>query len=903
MRFVGLDFRVLGPLEVICDGRPLALGGARRRALLALLVLEAGELVTTERIVEEVWQGGRGDASRSVQVYASQLRQLLGDGERIRGETGGYRLLASPEEIDARRFERLLEEGRRLRLSGEHGPAAETLRKALALWRGAPLADLAYAPVAQVESARLEELRLGATEELIEAELALGRHREVLSEIEALVAAEPLRERPRRQLMLALYRCGRQAHALSAYQDARRTLVEELGLEPGPELRELEAAILRQERTLLVEPAELRARRRLPAAPSDLVGRRREVTDVVALLRDGSRLVTLTGPGGTGKTRIALQAAHELAERFEDGVWWVGLAALTDPELVESTIAHAVEAKNGLAEHLRPRHALLLLDNFEQVADAAATVADLMRDAPGVKVLVTSRAPLHVSGEWEYPVDPLPDADAVALFCERARAVNPTFVSDEHVAEICRRLDGLPLALELAAARSRLLAPAQLLGRLQQGLPLLTGGARDAPERQRTLRSTIDWSYELLAPSEKTLLARLSIFAGGWTLEAAEAVCEAAVDELASLRDSSLIGRRDERFFLLDTIREYAFERLVELGEHAETEARHARYYAALASDLRPQFRSTQQRAAIATLVPEQHNLRGALEWSSAHAPGLLLELAGNLGGFWAVTGALEEGRRWLELALAVPSPSKRDRSSVLMAAASLAMRSGDPVSLKRYATEAVELARSRGDAKAEASALVALAMGFTLTHEGTRARALYDDAVTAARRAGDDWGLATALGSLGYLVLQEGAHEEAVRISAESVALQRSLGNRMGMATGLCNIGLAAFREGRLAEARDAFLESLDVSVELGFDELIVCSLVGCAALASQEGRTEAARKLLVGADALAGEHGLVLQPVERRLRDETSAALGEHPDESGVNGDAPSLDELLSLVRSSSP
>ena len=384
---VGLEFGLLGPLQVIAAGEPIRLGGPKQRAILALLLLEAGELVPADRIVEEIWRGG--GSRRSVQVYVSELRRLLGDAGRVRGGQGGYRLVAEDDEIDARRFERLLAQGRTSLAAGDAGAAATTLRHALALWRGPALADLAYEPFAQTEIRRLDDLRLAALEERIAAELASGLHGELVTELEALVAMEPLRERLRGLLMLALYRSGRQPDALAVYQDTRKALLE-LGLEPGSELRELESAVLRQDATLTVEPPGLRARRRLPAPATNLIGRRDEVESVAQLLRQDARLVTLTGPGGTGKTRLALQAAHELADRFPDGVVFVGLAALRDPDLVLSEVAAALGVESGgqpveagLVGYLRERTMLLLIDNFEQVDDAAPTLGALLGSADG----------------------------------------------------------------------------------------------------------------------------------------------------------------------------------------------------------------------------------------------------------------------------------------------------------------------------------------------------------------------------------------------------------------------------------------------------------------------------------------------------------------------------------------
>ncbi len=404
-------------------------------------------------------------------------------------------------------------------------------------------------------------------------------------------------------------------------------------------------------------------RTNLPVPSTPFLGRGQELAKVIGLLsrRDG-RPLTLTGPGGTGKTRLALQAAAEVADRYPHGVWWVPLAVLRDPELVRAAIEQSLDATSDLAEHVADRRMLLLLDNFEHVVAARSEIADLLAACPGLDVLVTSRESLHLTGEQEYPVPPLQPEEGVDLFVARARAVEPDFAADELVPEICRRLDELPLALELAAARVRALSPAQLLERLEQRLSLLTGGARDLPERQRTLRATIEWSHELLLPEERRLFARLAVFRAGCTLGSAEAVADAELDTLQSLLDKSLVRHTGERFWMLETIREYAYEQLEEGGESDEVERRHAQHFLALAEEAWPHLRWDGSPGDWLDRLEREHdNLRAALD--RFHAAGetqLQLELAGALSRFWLMRGHLAEAGRRLDTALALDDA--RDR-------------------------------------------------------------------------------------------------------------------------------------------------------------------------------------------------------------------------------------------------
>ena len=550
-----MEFRIFGPLEVVADGRVARLNAAKPRALLAILLLRAGEPIPSDRLIEDLWAGRPpATAAKVLRTYVSQLRKALGDArDRHRGRAA-YELRVEPDCLDLHRFERLVTEAR----VAEPPAAAQSLREALALWRGPPLAEFAYEPWAQPEIDRLEELRLEALQERIESDLALGASAELVAELELLVGQYPLREGLRVQLMLALYRSGRQAEALAAYRDARRALVETLGIEPALALRQLERAILDQDPALVLtlrapDTEVVQRGPSLTGRSSSFVGRTRELREIRALLlRDEMRLLTLTGAAGSGKTRLALEVTGGLEGEHACAVV-VELGRIRDARLVARAIVGELgiqersgrTAREELLEYLRDRQALLLLDNFEHVLSAAPLVRELLAGAPGVKVLATSRAPLGVPEERVYrvPALELPDpsrrtsiarlrrTEAVRLFVDRARAARPDFELSEtnagSVVELCVRLDGLPLALELAAARSNLLSPRALLERLDSRLDLL----RAAPgsgltERQWTLRGAIEWSYELLEPAEQQLFTSLAVFVGGFTLGAAELVAE-----------------------------------------------------------------------------------------------------------------------------------------------------------------------------------------------------------------------------------------------------------------------------------------------------------------------------------------------------------------------------------------
>ena len=792
-----MEYRVLGPLEVLdASGRKLSLGGVMQQSVLASLLLRAGQTVALDRLVDELWDEPPATAARTIQAYVSRLRHELPDGA-IESRRGGYALVLGDAELDLDTFEQRAKQGSAALAAGDHEQAARLFREALELWRGPALAGLQSGSLSR-EAELLEERRLQALEDRLEADLGRGRHREAVAELQGLVAGQPFRERLRAQLMLALYRSGRQTEALEAYEEGRKILHDELGLEPSPSLRQLQQAVLRQAPSLgtdalptgtvtllftdiegstrllrdlgperygealaehrrtvreacarhggievdaqgdgvfvsfttapgalaaarevtealasgpirvrvgvhtgspllteagyvgedvhraariaaaahggqvllsestaalvdetlvplgehrlrdLIEPVRLfqlgestfpapaaLGGTGLPTQATPFVGREHELSELLAHLR-GPQVVTLTGAGGSGKTRLALEAASRSARDFRDGVFWVSLQSLSDPELVELTIAQAVGATDDVVVHLAPKRALLLLDNFEHVIEAAEKVGDLCSRLPNLKVLITSREPLHLAVEHEYPVHPLREAEAITFFGDRARAVKPGFEEDEAVAEICRRLDCLPLALELAAVRVKALSTQELLRRLGKRLPLLTGGPRDAPERQRTLRATIGWSYELLDPEEQRLFAGLAIFRGGSTLEAIERVCGADLDTVAALIDKSLLRREGDRYLMLETIGEFAAERLAESDELDALSRRHAEYYLELARSVEDLIRSPKAAARLDELERDHENLRAALAWLSETTPDRAPQLA-----VWGLAGRL----------------------------------------------------------------------------------------------------------------------------------------------------------------------------------------------------------------------------------------------------------------------
>jgi predicted ATPase/DNA-binding SARP family transcriptional activator len=670
---------LLGGLEVRDeDEREVVVTGSKLRSLLALLALNAGRVVPTEQIIDALWGEYPPAAVRNgLQGLASKLRRSLGSADLVAMRGGGYALELPAEAIDVNRYEELVAAGHAATAAGDPLGAVELLAEADALWRGEALADFTYEEFAAAPIARLSELRLAVIEERLDLELALGRHQGAIVQLEVLVAAQPLRERLRGLLMLALYRTGRQADALRVFQEGRHILGEELGLEPSHELRQLESAILMQDRSLDAPPVgsdtigRAEAASTIPQALTPLVGRNVELRDLTRLLAD-ERFVTLVGPGGVGKTRLALEAARAAAADLAFGGCLVELAPVGDPAGVRSAIASALELPDPsrLAELIGDREMLIVLDNCEHVITTAAEVAeDLLRRCAGLRILATSREGLRVGGETIWPVPPLEADDAVRLFVTRAEAAGARLVlsNDNHavIADICRRLDGLPLAVELAAARTRAFPVTQISSRLNDRFRLLTGGSRTSLPRQQTLRAVVDWSYELLFDDEQRVFERLSAFPGGCDLSTAEVVfadetLEVAdlADHLQALVDKSLIVVVPEgdgvRFTQLQTLAQYGRERLTERGDAARTRDAMAKHYAQLCAESAAAFTGDRQRAWLTAIDQEHDNLRAALDWAVANgdADTALLIAGGASWPHW-LRGTVIEGKRWLDDAFA----------------------------------------------------------------------------------------------------------------------------------------------------------------------------------------------------------------------------------------------------------
>ena len=966
-----MQFRILGPLEVVDDDGMVSLAGAQR-SLLALLLLSANEVVSADRLIEDLWGEDAPESGRTaLQVRVSQLRKALGDARgRIATIAPGYLLRVGRYELDLYGFERLVSEAD----GAEPTEAAAKLRAALGLWRGAPLVDLSYASFAQPAIRRLQELRLAALEKRIEADLELGRQVDLVGELEMLVEEHPLREQLRAQLMLALYRCGRQADALAAYQNARRVLVEQLAIEPSAPLRRLEQAILRQETSLdlaatvaaragLVAtvsessrpvPSEERNEpHNLPTQVSSFVGRERELSELRRLL-SRARVITLTGVGGVGKTRLALQLAASMLDELGDGAWFVDLAPLTNGTLVAGKLAGVVgvpeQRGRSLLQSLiaacRDRQFLVILDNCEHVIGEAANVADeLVRGCPRMIFLATSREPLAIEGEHLYRVpslfvppasadrDGLLACDAVRLFVDRARQQRSGFAVDLHnasaVARLCRRLDGIPLAIELAAARLRALPLDEIDNRLDQRFRLLTGGHRTTPPRQQTLQALIDWSYDLLNPEEQEMLERLSVFAGGFDLHSGEAVTGAGfdspvgvLDRLAALVDKSLLQTEDVgsvRYRLLETVRDYASAKLLERSQPAASAVRaaHRDHYLALAETAAPHLIGHGQIEWLDRLQLELDNLRAAISYSLQDPdPSTGLRLGRALCYFWLYREPRAEGAAALCTALDRPDaqqPTLLRGRALVAAGILLTMITGEYNAAAARAQEALAIARALPDDRLRAEGLYVLALingsrgneqaNLELTGEGLAlAMALADPHLTAlllmtrgsspqlslaerartvekslelSRQAGNKALYLHTLNNLSYLEMEGGEISVPRARLAEAVRLAREIGDGRGLSAHSCTLGFASYLDNADADARAMFDESLVIAQRNGDQLMVAYAYLGLALIASRAGNAQTAATLHGAADAIHDKLGTRFDSLESTLRDADLAQL----------------------------
>jgi predicted ATPase/DNA-binding SARP family transcriptional activator len=835
-------FEVLGPLR-ICDTGGAALT-PRHRTLLAVLLTARSRPMSTERLVAELWpESAPATAGPALQVYVSGLRKVVGD--RLRTVDGGY-LLEAPD-VDAWQFETLLAAADRL-------PA---LTAALALWRGPAFDGVAAGPAIAAAGARLAELLLAARREWAELTLAADGAAAALVELTGWVAEHPTAEPLIGQLMLALHRSGRTGEALAAFDRAGAALAE-FGTEPGAELVALAAAVRRHDPVLELPGS------RLPAGRNRFIGRRTELDRAIALLGTG-RLLTVIGPGGCGKTRLCYEMAREVAPEHPGGVHVVelaGYAAAKDLDALTARVAAAVGAREvagepvavSLARHLGDGRCLVLLDNCEHVrADTAALVHELLAACPGVRVLASSREPLGLPAEVVFPLggltrpepgDPpevMARSDAVRLLADRvgaARGGGPLRPAEVPIAaELCRRLDGLPLALELAAARLRALSLSEVSARLDRRLDLLVGTSPVG--RHQTMRAAIDWGHELLDEPQRVLLRRLSVFAGGFDLTAAERVGAdpAVFDLLPQLVDRSLVERvpagDTSRFRLIETIREYAAERLIRDGGPAEaavTRDRHAAVWADLLAEP-PPVDGPAHSAWLATVGAEHDNIRAALEWTLDSAdPERGLALATAMWWYWWITGRMVEGRAWLGRALrATPDTPTRLRGQALRVAASLARNSGDLTAARSLGEQGLAAFRSLGDQPGIVAALNNLSI--TAQGQGDFAASLaygYEGLALAT----DPRPIAAALNNTAGTLRCLGRLDEAAEMFARGLAGFRAIEDRRGEAAALTNLAIVDRRRGALGSSRAMMLRALDIYTELAIDEGRLDAVEGLAQL-----------------------------------------------------------------------
>ena len=634
----------------------------------------------------------------------------------------------------------------------------------------------------------------------------------------------------------------------------------------------------------------------LPRPASSFVGREREVSDIVELLRDGARLVTLSGPGGSGKTRLAIESAAELVPGFKNGVFWLGLAALRDPTLVAESVAQTLGAKDGLAEHIGERELLLLLDNFEQVVEAAPGLASLLESCANVRLLVTSRELLRVRGEVEYPVAPLAESEAVELFCTRSR-LEPS----DDIAELCRRLDNLPLAVELAAAGTSVLTPDQILERLAERLDLLKGG-RDAEAHQQTLRATIEWSHALLSAEEQRLFARLSVFAGGCTLEAAETVCGAELYLVQALVDKSLVRHTEERFWMLETIREFALERLEETGGVDALRQRYSAYFLEVGELAKPELLAWSSSVWFDRLDAEHDNIRSVLGDALEHGrTDVALRLAVAVFNFWFTRGYWSEGRRWLESALAGSTDGDSQlRAEALGGAGQLAIWQGDLDRGSAVADELLALAAATGSNREMAVVLAGLVA--TGRGEWDRGAQLYTELNQLARESGDARWLSIAVNNLGYVAVNRGEYDRALELFEESLAIGRERQDRELCARAFANLGTTTLTLGDLQGARALLRDALVAAREIGIVDGFIAGFLGLGAVYVREDPTRAAA-LLGRADMLCEETTSELDDSTRRIRDQAEADLRARLGEDAyaaayADGRALALEDALTLA-----
>ncbi|MFD8493803.1 BTAD domain-containing putative transcriptional regulator [Amycolatopsis sp. NPDC059657] len=851
-----MRFRVLGPVELVdADGEPRHAGGPKPLAVLGVLLAHAGHTVSAEHLIAQVW----GDeppatAGTALHVHISALRKVVG--AQLVTVGSGYRLNA---ETDADQFVAAVDSAR-AQLATHPARAVTEFADALAMWRGDPYGDVGSG--ADVEAARvaLTELRLAATEDRIEAELALGRHRSVLAELAGLVVAHPLRERLARLRLLALYRDGRHAEARDAYRELCERLDAELGEEPADETAALAKAVRRRDPAL--DPPSA-----IPAPPSRFVGRRRELDELIARL-GVTRLLTITGTGGAGKTRLALELAGDAVPDHPDGVYVVWLAAETDGGAVADRIAAALELPSAqLVNRLKRGRCLLVLDNCEHLVDGCATVAgDLLSHCAGLRIIATSREPLGVPGEQVWPLCglsvPSEDDDAatisrseaVRLLAARGASARPGFtVRHQELAiagRLCRDLDGLPLAIELAAAQLRALSLGEVVENLEKRLDLTDHRARTTPERHRSMRAAIESSHRLLTGDERTAFRRLAVFAGGFEAPAAERVADVPQDVLLRLADRSLLtavpGADRTRYHLLELVRDYATDRLAESGETADARRRHTDWCVELAETSVP---SGNDPAVVHRLLAELDNLRAAVHWclGDGDDAGAVVRIVTALWWFCWPQGLAPEAYGWLRRAMDGGTELPPElHARAMHAETALAMSTGDVPRALDLAERTLAAYRELDDVMGTIGALAGLCYVLLETREFARVLELAEECRAIAVAADAELLLISVLNPWAQALDALGRHEEAVAMFRQALEGFRAAGERGGEASTVNNLAVAHLSQGDLGQARSLFMDSLamfrDLDLTLGEVEV----LEGLASLELAEDNPETALRML---------------------------------------------------------
>ncbi|HZD71963.1 MAG TPA: BTAD domain-containing putative transcriptional regulator [Actinomycetes bacterium] len=875
-----LEIRLLGPLEVIARGCPVEVTGSKRRALVALLALRPGRVVAVDALAEVLWGPELPAAPRNaVQHHVARLRAALGP-EVIAAVPDGYALKDAT--VDTLRFQERLAAARSALRQGDPRAAAEIVAQALSLWRGPALQGLPDLHWVSAEAGRLEALRADALEERFEAALALGEHAEIIVAIRARLEEHPFRERLWAQLMLALYRCGRQADALETYQEARRVLSEQLGIEPGPDLQRLQAAILAHDPAIGAAAVPRGRRGNLPAPMTSFVGRQEALAQVVGLLRE-QRLVTLTGPPGVGKSRLGLEAVRSIENEVPDGVWLADLTRAGRAADAPRVVARAIDARTPTSDRdplarviarLRDADALLVLDGCGRMVDEAARLAAaVLAECPGVRVLATSREVLHLPGEARVNIAPLtlpptqaPDSggsEAVQLFAERARAARPGFELTPEAAglaaAICRRLDGLPLAIELAAARVNVLGLREILSALDHRFALLRERDRPALERPASLETLVAWSYDLLHADEKALLHQLATFRGGAPLAAVVATAaHHGLDKatlthlLGTLADKSIIAPSfpdgEPRYDLLDTVREYVLERLRESGGLHAAQLAHAEYFARLAEGASAGVRGRDHRAWTGRLERERDNLWAALTYArDLPEPQIALRLGVGLGWYFVLAHRVSEGRSFLDLALAAtPADAPGGRRIALHAhLALLAMGEFDLPAALEAGERALALAATVDAAEETALAQTALVQPLAASGERERAAALVAEARATYDSLDDEWGVAACDVIAAIAALRTGDVDAVATLAAQIVPRIAALGYEWYQAWGMLLEAWVAQRRGKRAAAAGAYRRALELATSTGLATHASFALAGLGSIALADGKARDAGEL----------------------------------------------------------